>query len=150
MRHPAGALGLALMLLSSAGSAEEPSPTAFPPPECRGRDGQILPEARDPVPTTGPTDRPVVLSSPVPRPPRPPRGCEVPPRIWVQAVVTTKGEVCATAPLLPVPEECSAYGELAVKAVRKWKFKPLVRDGKQVAFLYYVGVGFQQGRPAPP
>lgn len=150
MRHPAGALCLALMLVSSAGSAEEPSPTAFPPPECRGRDGQILPEAKDPVPTTGSTNRPVAVSSPLPRPPSRSKGCEVPPRIWVQAVVTTKGEVCATGLLLPVPKDCSAYAELAVKAVRKWKFRPLVRDGKPVAFLYYIGVGFQQGGPAPP
>jgi hypothetical protein len=85
MRHPAGALWLALMLVSSAGSAEEPSSSALPPPECRGRDGQILPEAKDPAPATD-LNRPVVISSPVSRQPRRPKGCSNPPRIWVQAV----------------------------------------------------------------
>jgi hypothetical protein len=149
MRYPLGVLVLGLMLLPAVGSADETS-SSLPPPECRGRDGQIPPEAKDPVPIAGSNERPIAISTPMPRPPNRPKDCPDPPRIWVQAVVTTQGKVCASRLLLLVPEACSAYAERAVDAVRKWTFKPLVRDGAPVAFLYYVGIGFQSGRQAPP
>jgi hypothetical protein len=147
MRYPVGVLSLVLMLLPVVGSADE-KPSSLPAPECRGPDGQILPEARDPFPITGSTVRPVAVSTPMPRPPNRVKGCPDPPRIWVQAVVTTQGKVCAASLLLPVPEACSAYAERAVAAVRKWQFKPFVQDKVPVAFLYYVGIGFN-GQPPP-
>lgn len=148
MRHAAPTVCLVLLLMPGSAPADETE--VLPAPVCLGRDGQPLPEAKDPVPVTGEVERPVLVSNPIPGWPARVKGCEAPPRVWVQAVVTTRGEVCAAGLLKPLPRECGKFGEIAVEAVRKWKFRPYLKEGAPVSFLYYVGIGFTRDAPRRP
>jgi TonB family protein len=142
MHLSANVVCLIFFLMADPGSADETA--ILPAPVCLGRDGQPLPVAKDPVSIVSEVDRPVLVSNPMPRWPRRVRGCDRPPRIWVQAIVTTNGEICAANLLKPLPQACSTLGERAVEAVRKWKFRPYLRDGVPVAFHYAVGIGFKR------
>lgn len=150
MRRSATIAGLALLLIAGAGSAAEEN-TVLPAPQCLTRDGQPLPAGKDPFPGTAlvGAERPVKISGPEPRWPRRAKGCSGPPRVWVQAVISTTGEVCAASLLKPLPASCEPFGESAVAAVRKWKFRPVLREGAPVAILYYVGIGFGSDVPSP-
>jgi len=139
MHHSAHVVCLIIFLMTNPGSADETE--ILPPPVCLGRDGQPLPEAKNPVHVGREVDRPVLVSNPMPRWPRRVKGCDTPPRIWVQALVTTKGEICAANLLKPLPQACNPLGERAVEAVQKWKFRPYLKDGVPVAFHYAVGIG---------
>jgi hypothetical protein len=146
MRHVVPAVCLVLLLMP--GPVLPAEAETLPAPVCLGRDGQPLPGAKDPVRiTVGMEERPVVVSNPMPPWPGRVKGCELPPRVWVQAVVTLEGEVCAAGLLKPLPPECAKFSKLAVKGVRKWKFQPLLREGAPVAFLYYVALDFTPDAP---
>lgn len=149
MRHVARLAALALLLMPSVGSAADEN-AVLPAPQCLTRDGQPLPEGKDPIPVTASLERPVKVSGAGPGWPRRTEGCPAPPRVWVQAVISTTGEVCAASLLKPLPEACEPFGESAVKAVRKWRFRPFLKDGAPVAILYYLGVGFSREGSALP
>lgn len=148
MRHSASIAGLVLLLISSMGSAADENAT-LPAPKCLTRDGQPLPEAKDPITITSDLERPVRISGFLPPWPRQTKGCPAPPRVWVQAVISTTGEVCAASLLKPLPASCESFGESAVASVRKWKFRPVQRQGVPVAVLYYVGISFGREAPVP-
>jgi TonB-like protein len=145
MIKSASAVGLVLFLTSSMGSAEEN--VLLPAPVCLTRDGQPLPEAKDPVWFTAltATERPVPVSMPLPRWSRQANDCQELDRVWVQMIITTKGDVCGAGLLKPLPPSCQQLGVDAVKAARKWKFQPARRDGAPIAVLYPLGVSFKPG-----
>lgn len=146
MYRSASIAGLVLILLPGLGLAGDED-AALPAPKCLTRDGQPLPEAKDPITISSDLERPVKISGRGPHWPTGTKGCPEPPRVWVQAVISTTGEVCAAGLLKPLPEPCEPFGKSAVAAVRKWKFRPVQREGAPVAVLYYVGIGF--GRETP-
>ena len=141
MHHSAHVACLIFFLMANPGSAAETE--ALPAPVCLGRDGQPLPEAKDPVYIVSLVDRPVLVSNPMPKWPRRVKGCDRLP-IWVQAIVTTNGEICAANLHKPLPQACSTLGERAVETVLKWKFRPYLRDGVPVAFHYTLGIDFNR------
>lgn len=149
MRHAASLAALVLLLMPAVGLAAEES-TALPVPQCLTRDGQPLPEGKDPVPVAALSERPVKISGRGPGWPSGVKGCPFPPRVWVQAVISTTGEVCAAGLLKPLPEGCEPFGESAVKTLRTWRFRPNLREGAPVAVLYYLGIAFGQEGAAPP
>jgi len=143
MIRSAGAISLALFLTSSLGSAEENA--TLPPLACLTRDGQPLPEAKDPVglSTLTVAERPVPVSTPRPRWSRKALDCQPLGKVWVQMLITTNGDVCAASLFRPLPPSCDKVGADAVEAARKWKFRPARREGAPVAVLYFLGFDFK-------
>lgn len=148
MRHSACIAGLILLLIPSVGPAADED-AILPAPKCLTRDGQVLPEGKDPIHMTSFVERPVKISGPGPHWPKRTKGCPEPPRVWVQAVISTTGEVCAAGLLKPLPAACEPFGESAVTAVKKWRFRPIQQEGAPVAVLYYVGISFGREAPQP-
>jgi hypothetical protein len=139
MLESASAVGLVLFLTSSMGAADE---KAIPPaPVCLTRDGQPLPEAKDPVWVTALTaaERPVPVSTPRPRWSRRASDCPLLGEVWVQMIITTNGDVCAASLFKPLPRSCQTLGADVLEAAQKWKFRPVLRDGAPIAVRYLLG-----------
>ncbi|MFL6232644.1 MAG: energy transducer TonB [Thermoanaerobaculia bacterium] len=144
MIKSASAIGLALFLTSSLGSAAE-IPAVLPAPTCLTPDGQPLPEAKDPIQITAlsAAERPVPVSTPRPRWSRKALDCQPQGKVWVQMLITTKGEVCAAGLFQQLPPSCDKVGTDAIEAARKWKFRPGQREGSPIAVLYILGFDFK-------
>ena len=143
MIRSASAMGLALFLTSSLGFAADNA--ILPALVCLTRDGQPLPEAKDPVQMAALTaaERPVPVSTFRPRWSSRALDCQTEGHVWVQMLITTKGDVCAAGLLKPLPASCDKVGADAIEAARKWKFRPGRREGAPVAVLYFLGFEFR-------
>jgi hypothetical protein len=88
-------------------------------------------------------ERPVPVSMPHPRWSRKALDCQPLGKVWVQMLITTKGDVCAASLFRPLPPSCDKVGADAIEAARKWKFRPARREGAPVAVLYFLGFDFK-------
>jgi hypothetical protein len=134
----------------SVTSTPAPSPTPTPPvlapsqAPCVGPDGKPLPEAMMPV-LIGSKD----LTPPRIRKKRNPvfpllmGGCRIPPKVVVEAIITTKGDICGARIASELPPQCAAYGKAWLNAVKQWKFHP-ARMGEEPVAVFFVTTGTYQ------
>jgi TonB family protein len=60
-------------------------------------------------------------------------------RVYIQAVITTEGEV--TEPILVQGGSSEEYNRQAIKAVLDWRFEPGLKDGQPVPFITLITIG---------
>lgn len=89
---------------------------------------------------TGDIKKPIKIRDTPPRYTPKARKARVQGVVIVQAVIDRKGDVADVKVLKGLPNGLS---EAAVKAVKKWKFKPATLDGEPVAVYYNLTINFR-------
>ena len=144
-------LAVSLLLAAPPVAAPTPFPLGTPIPiQCLDASGNPIPEAANPATAEagGPLTPPKVRKRVSPVWPRKTAGCQLPITVMVEAVVTTKGDVCEAIVLGELSPGCEPFGQALRAAVKKWKFKPARIGDKPVAVYFINSTSFS--RPPIP
>jgi len=134
------ALPVSLLLTASPPPAPSPAPTWTPTPiRCVDATGNPLPEAANPITSGpgGPAKPPKLVKRVNPIASRNTL-CRLPTTVMVEALVTSKGDVCGVVVIGEVALNCEGFAEALRAAVKHWKFEPARDENDQPVAVYFV------------